>query len=288
MSVEQGLGPAPAATPPRRARWLLLLVLLVVFVSGGIVGGGSTDYMHRSGWVRLMRRPGEVPDRVMQMLRGKLDLSDEQATQVDKIVRDRHREIEKLRAEVQPRIDRQIDEMQSEIDALLNNEQRDRWHDWVESLRHRWGPDHHSRHHDSHWSGHGPRPPHSASPQGKDCRKDGADRESAASGSAARDSDSRVWSGRGCPGECKSRAAHAAVSQPAADIQAGEPATKSPADEVPAAETQPAAPARAEPAAAGPAPVAPTVPVDPSAPATAAAVSPPPVSEAAPPAKTDP
>jgi hypothetical protein len=154
MTVDQLLEPAPVSAPPRRGRWVLAFVLLLVFVSGGIVGGGGTDYMHRNGWSRLMRFPGEVPDRLVPMLRGKLDLNDEQTGKVDHIVRERHREIEKLRAEVQPRIDHQIDEMQSEIDAVLEPGQRDRWHEWVQSLRRRWGPEHHSRHH------HGPRSSH--------------------------------------------------------------------------------------------------------------------------------
>jgi hypothetical protein len=157
MTVDQLLEPAPVSAPPRRGRWLLALVLLVVFVSGGIVGGGSTDYVHRNGWMRLMRSPSEVPDRLVPMLRGKLDLSEEQTAKVDQVVRQRHREIEKLRAEVQPRIDRQIEQMQSEIDAVLDPGQRDRWHEWVQSLQHRWGPDHRPRHH-------GSRPPHGSAP----------------------------------------------------------------------------------------------------------------------------
>lgn len=118
--------------------------------------------------------------------------------------------MEKLRAEVQPRFDREIEQMQSEVDALLTPEQRDRWHEWVQNLRHRWGP-HRPRH-----GSHGPRDKDGHRQAGRDAdNDDDKDREKSDQKDAAKAAEP-------APAETSVNASAGDVENSAGDNSAGE------------------------------------------------------------------
>ena len=99
---------------------------------GGIVGGGGTDYdaPQRLVACALMRFPGEVPDRLVPMLRGKLDperRADPQQSRPDRSpAAPRNRKIAGRSAAPHRSPDRGNADLRSMM-SFLEPSQRDRW-----------------------------------------------------------------------------------------------------------------------------------------------------------------
>jgi hypothetical protein len=133
--------PPPAGLPaPRPRRWRSLLLALLIFVSGATVGGGLTLIRVRHGMWWAIQHPEEAPPRIAAHLRGKLGLSDDQTEQVEAIVRKRQRALQAIRREVHPRVMAELDRVEADIDYVLNDSQRAKWHALFAKLCERWIP----------------------------------------------------------------------------------------------------------------------------------------------------
>ena len=132
--------PASLSTVPRRPRWRMLLLATLIFVSGLIVGGGLTLIRVRHGAMWAIHHPEEAPPRIAAHLRWKLGLSDAQTQQVEQIVRKRQQALQAIRREVQPRVMIELDRVEAEIAATLDDSQRTKWHALFTKLRERWIP----------------------------------------------------------------------------------------------------------------------------------------------------
>jgi hypothetical protein len=131
----------PAGLPaPRPRRWRSLLLALLIFVSGAIVGGGLTVIRARHGAWWAIHHPEEAPPRIAAHLRWKLGLSDDQTQQVEAIVRKRQQALQAIRREVHPRVMAELDRVEADIDYVLNDSQRAKWHALFTKLRERWIP----------------------------------------------------------------------------------------------------------------------------------------------------
>jgi len=128
----------PAALP--RRGWRTLLLAILIFVSGLIVGGGLTLITVRHRALRAIHHPDEVPPRIAAHLRWKLGLSDEQTRQVEQIVRKRQQALQAIRRDVQPRVTIELDRVESEIAATLDDAQREKWRALFTNLRETWIP----------------------------------------------------------------------------------------------------------------------------------------------------
>lgn len=126
--------PLPAG-PPRRHRGMFIGLLVAVFLSGGVVGGGVGMLFTQQQFSDCLRHPERMLQRMMSMFRSELNLSDEQAKQVDEIVRRHHEQIEAIRAEVHPRFSAEYSAMHEEVKAVLSEEQRARWDELRERFR---------------------------------------------------------------------------------------------------------------------------------------------------------
>ncbi|MEA2571947.1 MAG: hypothetical protein QOI24_3948 [Acidobacteriota bacterium] len=88
----------------------------------GILIGIAADH----AWLLYQRRimpphfAGRVPRMFVEHLSRKLDLTQQQRTEVEKILERRHARVEAIRASVR----KEIDETNAEIDVLLTPEQR--------------------------------------------------------------------------------------------------------------------------------------------------------------------
>jgi hypothetical protein len=113
---------------------------LLIFVSGVVVGGGVTLIAVRNRALRAIHHPEEAPPRIAARLRSALALSAEQTRQVETIVRTRQQALQAIRREVQPRVVAELDRVESEIAAVLDAEQRAKWHALFNHLRETWLP----------------------------------------------------------------------------------------------------------------------------------------------------
>ncbi len=128
------LAPLDKPTPPRRGSWLTLFLAVIIFVSGLIIGGGGLLAL----LVHVSRRQDEPPAVVAARLRRQLGLNDEQAAQVQEIVRTRQEALHRIREEVQPRFREEIDLLEKQVDNVLNDRQKAKWHAGLAGLRRMW------------------------------------------------------------------------------------------------------------------------------------------------------
>ncbi len=128
--------------PPRRRRrliWRVVLSLILV-ASGAVIGSGLTVLvLARELQIRL-HHPELFAARATGRLQRFLDLSDDQARQVESILSEHQKQIQSIRRECQPRFERQIDEIRTEISAVLKPEQARKWESWLDDKRRTWLP----------------------------------------------------------------------------------------------------------------------------------------------------
>jgi hypothetical protein len=132
--------PVPPPPAPPRHRWLSVLVALLIFVAGGVCGAGLTVLVVVNRVQHAIRHPETAPARLAGVLQRRLDLTNEQRTQVEAIIAKRQTELIAIRREFQPRIAQQLEQLRGEISDVLTDEQRARWDDLFTAIVTRWLP----------------------------------------------------------------------------------------------------------------------------------------------------
>ncbi len=127
--------------PARRPRrWVRVLLAFVIFFGGVTVGSAGTIIVavHRIRYI--IQHPQEAPQRLTAMLRRRLDLTPDQADQVEAIIAVRQRHLQEIRRENQPRVDAELEGLRHDIDGVLDPEQRDKWDTMFDDAITRWLP----------------------------------------------------------------------------------------------------------------------------------------------------
>ena len=132
-SPAAGIRLGNGAGPPSR-RWILGL-MACIFVSGTVIGGGSTMIVvnHRMEEA-AGRHLDAVCSRMVPALQKELDLSDEQAAQVKTSIRQHLAKLDQIRETV---IRNEFKQMEDQVAAVLDADQKERWHSWLEERRKR-------------------------------------------------------------------------------------------------------------------------------------------------------
>jgi hypothetical protein len=125
---------------PRRRRWKTWLLALLIFLAGGIVGGVLTAGAIFRSVHRAIAHPEEAPQRITARLSRRLDLTDDQREKVHQIIASRQQSLLEIRRDVQPRVETQLEQLESEIAAVLNAKQQDEWRTMVNTFRNTWLP----------------------------------------------------------------------------------------------------------------------------------------------------
>ena len=126
--------------PVRRPFWKPVLLSLVIFASGAIVGTCATLILIRQQVHYRIHHPNEMPGRIAARIQRKLDLGDEQTEQVQAFITERQQAIQKIRREFQPRLETELNQMQTQIADLLDDSQRVAWEAWFQEVRATWIP----------------------------------------------------------------------------------------------------------------------------------------------------
>ncbi len=127
------------APPPlpiwRRPRWRWGALCVALFICGGLVGSFITLGVLHHRLVQGLRNPDESAVRWVARLRGKLDLTDEQADKVLAILKEQHRDFVGM-------IRRSFGSTHDRVAAVLDDEQGARWDEMHARIReHLFGPD---------------------------------------------------------------------------------------------------------------------------------------------------
>ena len=134
---------APVTTPAlrRRRRWWMTLILsLVIFGSGFVAGGAVALLAVREMVLHAVHHSEEAPARITAVLRRRLDLTDLQAERIEAILQERQAAFRAIRAGVQPRVTAELDLVEKQVAEVLDESQKEEWHERFASLRETWIP----------------------------------------------------------------------------------------------------------------------------------------------------
>jgi Spy/CpxP family protein refolding chaperone len=118
-------------TPRAKTRLKIWLVVVGVFILGGVTGA-SLDSLYRlrasgNGRSAEMRGDRRNKEDVFERMKGDLNLSDQQATEIRAILDQARNEYRQLRTEVRPRYDAARQNARTKIRALLTPEQQQKF-----------------------------------------------------------------------------------------------------------------------------------------------------------------
>ncbi|MFA6242281.1 MAG: hypothetical protein WC655_15210 [Candidatus Hydrogenedentales bacterium] len=130
---------APVIAPTQSAwrkylHWPTLLLAAVVLVSGIVIGSAGTATVIRRGIADAVQHPEQSAARATKRLRRQLDLSEQQAQQVEKILSERTKAFGDIYRDNLPRIAQEIATTKEQVGAVLTDEQRLKWLDRVAKL----------------------------------------------------------------------------------------------------------------------------------------------------------
>ena len=131
--------PPPLPVPPRR-RWTSWLLVLSIFIGGAACGAGLTIVIAIRGLQNAIQHPEEAPARISLRLARRLNLTPSQRIQVEQILARRQRRLQEIRREVQPRVERELADLESQISDVLTPDQKMRWTTMFANLRENWLP----------------------------------------------------------------------------------------------------------------------------------------------------
>ncbi|HEX8155648.1 MAG TPA: periplasmic heavy metal sensor [Thermoanaerobaculia bacterium] len=116
-----------------RTTALAILVLLVTFVAGAVVGIAA----HRGFMMRGHERGAKhMTAFMLNHLDRKLDLTDAQRGEIEKILDRRHQRMSALRGEMRGKIEREVTGANAEIERVLDAQQREKFKRLRIHLRH--------------------------------------------------------------------------------------------------------------------------------------------------------
>lgn len=128
------------AVRPRRFRGRPLLLAAAIFMGGGVCGAALATFLIFHVIHHGFEHPDMVSDHVAARLKGFLDLDEAQARQVRQIIARRQDALADIRRDIQPQVDAELSSLESEIDAVLTDDQRVKWREHVKQFREHWLP----------------------------------------------------------------------------------------------------------------------------------------------------
>jgi hypothetical protein len=126
--------------PPRPRRWLRVLAALLIFFAGMVCGSGATVVVAVRNIQRFIHHPEEVPPRITKFLTRRLDLSPQQAQQIEPMIAQTQKHLQAIRRENQPRVQRELATLHDEVSQVLTDDQREKWDHIYDDALDRWMP----------------------------------------------------------------------------------------------------------------------------------------------------
>ncbi|MBI4829968.1 MAG: periplasmic heavy metal sensor [Candidatus Lindowbacteria bacterium] len=120
-------GSAQSIGKPRR-KWLQAFFLMSsVFLSGVIVGGVAATQLLWNKHLKAMSQPRFDVERMIHNMQTDFDLTEAQSEQLEKIFSNHHKNMRAIHEDLKPKVDKEIDSLRSQVEAVLTPDQVDRW-----------------------------------------------------------------------------------------------------------------------------------------------------------------
>jgi hypothetical protein len=127
---------------PGRRRWPTVVLMIVVFVAGIALGTGVTVLYFDRVSQYYQTHPEKLPERIALRLGRKLDLSRDQVRQVREIFAQRWPALQEARRQTYPILKPELDRINQQISALLNDRQKQKWnHEYSAFIQRMYKPD---------------------------------------------------------------------------------------------------------------------------------------------------
>jgi hypothetical protein len=123
--------------PRKRRRWRTVALGLIILLCGALLGSGATIIVVKH-FFDVVHTPGAAAKRITAQMRRKLDLSDEQTAKVRAILLKRESALRAIFAEMQPRLEEQLQRAREEVAAVLDPEQARDWQRRFDRMEERW------------------------------------------------------------------------------------------------------------------------------------------------------
>jgi|GEM_PF-3057285 len=131
---------ATAHPPGRKHSMKQYFLGIVILLCGMVIGAGLMSFVLWNSLQKPMRLYDRMPDRIVEDMKTHIDLTEEQAEQIQEVFRRHLAVFDSVRQEVEPKINNEISLMENEIRDILTKEQQERWEDRYMKFRRRWFP----------------------------------------------------------------------------------------------------------------------------------------------------
>jgi Spy/CpxP family protein refolding chaperone len=130
----------PQTYPARPRRWVRIFAALLIFFGGMVCGGGLAVIVAVRNIRHAIHHPEEVPGRITRYLTRRLDLTADQADQVERDIAECQMHLQAIRRENQPRVSAELLLLRQRVAQVLTPEQRSKWDDIFDDAIDRWMP----------------------------------------------------------------------------------------------------------------------------------------------------
>lgn len=118
-----------------------VLLGLLILVTGIAIGAGSTALIIHRMVVSAIKHPERIPDTITERIKNKLDLTEDQASEINSIIKKRQKAIQAIRRHFQPQIEKELDETKEEIVSRIPPDKAKQFRDRFEYLKRNWFPE---------------------------------------------------------------------------------------------------------------------------------------------------
>jgi hypothetical protein len=126
--------------PKKRGKWRMVLLGISILFTGMIIGAGASFIAVHRAVQKTIRNPEDIPARIAHRIRKKLDLNEDQTKRILNIMRARQKNIQALRREYQPKLEKELNEVRDEVSGVLEPEKARKWRHRFEELKSNWLP----------------------------------------------------------------------------------------------------------------------------------------------------
>ncbi|MFW5868970.1 MAG: hypothetical protein ACOCX2_14190 [Armatimonadota bacterium] len=96
----------------------MVLLGMVILGSGIVIGSVGTLMVVRKAMVRAVEHPEQMPERATNRMARRYDLTERQQTEVEAILRERLQRMARIRHQMRPRLDAELDSLREEVAAI--------------------------------------------------------------------------------------------------------------------------------------------------------------------------